>query len=168
MIISLIAAVAENGVIGKDNDLIWHLPDDMVYFKRTTENHCVLMGRGNYQSIPRKYRPLKNRTNIIVTTQSDFGADENIKVVHSIDEGINLAREIGEKELFVIGGGQIYRQTLDLAHRLYITEVKASPEGDTFFPDIMDKDWTELSRIIHPADEKHAYEFHYTLLERKD
>ena len=166
MIISLIAAVAENKVIGKDNQLIWNLPADMRYFMKTTEHHCVLTGRRNYESIPAKYRPLKNRTNIVVTRQDDYGNHEDIQVVASIEEGINYARNQGEKELFIIGGGQIYAQTLDLAHKLYITEVKANLEGDTFFPDFDGNQWEELSRIKHPADERHPYEFIFTVLQR--
>ena len=166
MIISLIAAVTENNVIGKDNDLIWNLPTDMRFFMKTTEHHCVLMGRRNYESIPPKYRPLKNRTNIVVTRQEDYGGEEDIQVVASIEEGIQYAKNQGEKELFVIGGGQIYAQTLDLAHKLYITEIKANLEGDTFFPEFDRSQWEELSRIKHPADERHAYEFFFTVLQR--
>ncbi len=165
MIISLIAAVAKNGVIGKDNDLVWNLPDDMKYFMKTTEHHCVLGGRKNYESIPEKYRPLKNRTNIVVTRQAGYGQNQSIKVVHDITEGIKLAENIGEKELFVIGGGEIYQQSLPMAHRLYITEVKASFEGDTFFPTISRSSWTERSRIIPPPDKSPDCDFHFTVLE---
>ncbi len=166
MIISLIAAVAENGVIGKDNDLVWRLPDDTKFFMKTTEHHCVLTGRRNYESIPPKYRPLKNRTNIVVTRQQEYGIDEGIRVASSVEEGIALAKSMSEQELFVIGGGQIYKQTINLAHRLYITEVMARVEGDTYFPEIDRSQWEELSRIRHPKDEKHKYEFYYTVLEK--
>lgn len=166
MIVSLIAAVASNGVIGKDNGLLWHLPADMKYFKRVTTGHCILTGRRSYESIPPKYRPLKDRTNIVVTRQPGYGAGENIQVVHSIARGLELARDRKEQEIFVIGGGEIYSQTIQQAHRLYITEVKADFEGDTYFPSIIPENWEEYSRIIHKPDSKHAQEFHFTVLER--
>ncbi len=166
MIISLIAAVAENGVIGKDNDLVWRLPDDMKFFMNTTKNHCVLTGRRNYESIPTKYRPLRNRTNIVVTRQPDYGSEEGIQVAPSVEEGVAMAKSLGEQELFVIGGGQIYEQTINLAQRLYITEVMGSFDGDTYFPQINRSQWEELSRIRHPKDKKHPYEFYYTVLEK--
>lgn len=166
MIISLIAAVAENGVIGKDNDLVWRLPDDMRYFMKTTEHHCVLTGRRNYESIPPKFRPLKNRTNIVVTRRQEYRRDEGIQVVTSVKAGIDLARSFGEEELFVIGGGQVYQQTIEKAQRLYLTEVKASFDGDTFFPAFDRDQWQELSRIRHLQDEKHHHEFYYTVLEK--
>jgi len=167
MIISLIAAVAENNVIGKDNDLVWQLPHDMQFFMNTTSGHCILSGRKNYQSIPKKWRPLKNRTNIVVTTQPDFGRDEDIKVVHDIHQGIAFAERAGEKELFVIGGGQIYAQTLDLADKLYITKVHQSFDGDTYFPDIPVNQWKTTSRILHPKDARHDYSFEFTTLVRQ-
>ena len=116
MKVSLIAALGSNREIGKDNDLIWHLPKDMKFFTETTTNHFVIMGRKNYDSIPEKYRPLKNRTNVIVTRQKGFHA-ENCVVVNSVEEGIALAKFEGETECFIIGGAQIYDYSLkhDLA-----------------------------------------------------
>ena len=166
MIISLIAAVAENNVIGKDNDLVWHLPDDMRYFMETTEGHHVLQGRKNFYSVPEKYRPLKNRVNIIVSRQPDLEI-EGCVVKNSIEEGIAYAENMGEKELFIIGGGEIYAQSMHLADKIYITEIKSSFEGDTYFPELDSSEWGEISRVTHEIDEKHLSEFDFVVLERK-
>ena len=106
MIISLIAAVAENKIIGKDNKLVWDLPRDMKYFMDTTSHHCIITGRKNYESIPPKFRPLKNRTNIIITRRSDYKA-EGAVIVHSVEDAIKEAEQRQESEAFVIGGGEI-------------------------------------------------------------
>lgn len=167
MRMSIIAAVAENGVIGRNNQLVWSLPLDMKFFMKTTQGHCILTGRRNYESIPEQFRPLKNRTNIVVTSQHDYSTGhQELKVVHSVNEGIELASSLGEKELIVIGGGQIYEQTIRLADRLYLTEVKHSFEGDTFFPSFDKSEWEETSRIICAADVDNAFEMHFTVQER--
>jgi len=166
MIISMIAAIAENRVIGKDNDLVWDLPADMKYFMSTTRAHCIVAGRRNYESIPLKFRPLKDRTNIIVTRNIEYSAPGAI-VVNSLDEAIERARLEGESELFIIGGGEIYEQAMNMADRLYITEIKASFEGDTFFPDYNKSLWKEDSRIANSKDDKHAYEFDFVIYSRK-
>ena len=167
MKVSLIVAVAENGVIGKDNDLIWHLPNDMRFFKETTTGHHVIMGRKNFESIPHKYRPLPNRTNIVITRRSDYKAEGCI-VVHSVEEALEVAKNNGDNEAFIIGGGQIYRIALekDLVDKIYITKVHHSFDGDTFFPELSNK-WREESKIINKADEKHAYDFDFITLEKK-
>jgi len=168
MKISVIAAVSQNRVIGKDNQLVWDLPIDMKFFMKSTSGHCILTGRKNYESIPEKFRPLKNRTNIVVTSQSQYGeVHPDLKVVSNIEDGIELARSMGEKELFIIGGGQIYQQTLQLTDRLYITEVKHDFEGDAFFPPINYEEWEELSRIIVEPDQHNPYRMDFTILERK-
>ena len=167
MIISLIAAVADNGVIGKNNDLPWRLPDDMRYFMQTTLGHHVIMGRKNYESLPEKFRPLPHRVNIVVTRQSSFKA-KGCLVVHAIEEGIAVALQAGEAELFIIGGAEIYSATLPLAHRLYLTEIKAHVGGDTWFPHFGKDHWEEQSRIPHAADEKHAYAFDFVVYKRRD
>ena len=166
MIISLIAAVAENNVIGNDNDLIWHLPNDMRYFMETTKGHCVLMGRRNYDSIPEKYRPLKGRTNIVVTRQKNYQVSDSVIVVNTIEEGIEIAKNKHEEELFVIGGGEIYLQTINLADRLYLTEIKAKFDGDTYFPEFDREEWHEVSRRHHLIDDSHEYCFDYVIWER--
>ena len=111
MRVSIIVAVSENGVIGKDNDLIWHMPTDMKFFKETTKSHHVIMGRKNFESIPHKFRPLPGRTNIIVTRQLDYNAESCI-VVNSIEEALLIAKKNGEEEAFIIGGGEIYKLAL--------------------------------------------------------
>jgi len=165
MIISMIAAVAENLVIGRDNDLVWRLPDDMKYFMETTQQHHVIMGRRNYESIPHKFRPLPRRVNIIVTQQDDYQAPDCL-ITNSIDSALELARKSNQEEVFIIGGGQIYAQAIDQADRLYITEIKASFEGDTFFPEIDPAEWQEISRQHHGKDEKHDHEFDFVIYER--
>ena len=134
MKVSLIVAVAKNGVIGKDNDLIWSLPKDMRFFKETTLGHCVIMGRKNFESIPERFRPLPNRINVIITRQSDYQA-EGCVVVNSLENALEIAQHNGDEEPFIIGGGQIYKLALDrnLVDKIYLTKVHYSFEGDTFF-----------------------------------
>jgi dihydrofolate reductase len=166
MIISLIAALTNNRVIGKNNDLPWHLPDDMKYFMQTTKAHHVIMGRKNYQSIPDKFRPLPNRTNIVVTRQKDFSAPGCL-IVNSIAEGIELARTSGEKELFIIGGSEIYSQSMAYANQLYLTEIDTRLDGDTYFPTFDKAEWQEISRQHHEADARHAYPFDFVVYKKK-
>ena len=160
MIVSLIVAVAENNVIGKDNDLIWHLPKDMAFFKATTLNHYIITGRKNYESIPIKYRPLKDRVNVVVTRQENY-AEDGCAVVHSIEEGLELAKANGESQCFIIGGGQIYKSVIEkgLVDQLYITHVLESFEGDTFFPYFNSNEWEEETILTHLKDEKNKHNF---------
>jgi dihydrofolate reductase len=167
MIISLIAALTQNNVIGKNNDLPWHLPDDMKYFMQTTKGHYVIMGRRNYDSIPEKFRPLPNRTNVVVTRQKSFEAP-NCHVVNSLEEGLTLAREAGQQEVFIIGGAEIYAQGLTFANRLYLTEIDGVVDGDTYFPSFDQQAWQEISRVHHPADARHAYAFDFVIYEKKN
>ncbi len=166
MIISLIAALSKNRVIGKNNDLPWHLPDDMKYFMQTTKGHHVIMGRKNYDSIPEKFRPLPHRTNIVVTHQKDFKATGCI-IVHSVEEGIVLAKKNNEQEAFIIGGAEIYKIGIPLSQRLYLTEIVAIIEGDTFFPGFEKMGWKETSRVHHGADDRHAHAFDFVVYDRK-
>jgi dihydrofolate reductase len=165
MIISLIAALTRNRVIGRDNSLPWHLPDDMKYFMQTTKAHHVIMGRRNYDSIPEKFRPLPNRVNIVVTRQKDFKAPQ-CTVVHSLESGIEMARRAGEAEVFVIGGSDMYKLALPVSHRLYLTEIETELPGDTHFPEVDHGQWKESSRTHHPADERHAYSFDFAVYDR--
>jgi dihydrofolate reductase len=160
MNISIIAAIAKNNAIGKDNDLIWHFPKDMAFFKTTTQNHWVIMGRKNYDSIPEKYRPLPNRTNVIITRQSDFNAP-NCIVVNSIEEALEEAKKAQQDEVFIIGGAQIYVETLrkNLATKLYLTHIDKAYEGDAFFPEIDFSQWKIISEEKHLKDEKHEADF---------
>lgn len=163
---SLIVAVSENHVIGKDNDLIWHLPKDMKFFKETTQGHFVIMGRKNLESIPHKYRPLPNRTNVVVTRQTSYEADGCI-VVNSIEEALNKAKEAHDTEPFIIGGGEIYRLALEnnLVNRIYLTRVHKNYEGDTFFP-VLNEDWKVISSEKHSADEKHSCDYSFEIYEK--
>ena len=162
MIISAIVARAENNIIGKDNDLPWHLPNDLKWFKAKTLNRHIIMGRKSFESIS---KPLPRRTNIVVTRDRAF-FHSGIEVVHSIDEALMFAHAAGEEEAFILGGGKIYEQTKDLWHRLYLTEVHASPEGDTFFPEIDTSQFNVSFEESHKADERHKYAYTFKILDR--
>ena len=139
--IILIAAVARNRVIGKDNQLLWNIPEDMAHFRTLTAGHAVLMGRKTWESLPERFRPLPGRHNIVVTRQADYlapGAD----LANSLEAGIALAQD--DDKLFVIGGAEIYAQAMPFADRLEITEVDLAPEGDAWFPEIRDGEWRAL------------------------
>lgn len=167
MIVSAIAAVAQNGMIGNKGDLPWHLPDDLKYFQRITKGHHVITGRKNYESIPAKYRPLKDRVNIVVTRNANFDAPGAL-VVDSLAAGLEIAHLANEQEAFIIGGGQIYREalTMRLVDRLYLTLVHSDVEGDTHFPQLDPGEWTEVERTRHEADERHAHAFSFVVLAR--
>ena len=167
MIISLIVAIAENNVIGKDNDLIWHLPNDMKFFKEKTLNHHIITGRKNYISIPEKYRPLANRINIVLTRQTNFKEDGCV-VLHSLEDAITYSENNNESELFIIGGGQIYKEALakGLIDRMYITHVHQEFDGDTFFPQINNEVWRKVSETNNPTDEKHLYSYSFAVYEK--
>ena len=159
MIISLIVAVANNGVIGGGNTLLWNLPTDMKHFREITSGHTVIMGRKTFESIG---RTLPNRRNIVITRDKNYTRDD-IEVVNSIEEALRLVgleqgKEFEENqdevEVFIIGGGEIYKQAIDKAQKLYITEVHQDFEGDTLFPEIDKKKWQETSRENFEIDEK--------------
>jgi dihydrofolate reductase len=161
----MIAAVARNLTIGKDNDLPWKLPDDMKFFMNTTKGHYVVMGRKNYDSLHEKFKPLPNRTNIVVTRQKDFNAP-GCRVTHNVNDAIALARKGNETEAFIIGGAEIYTLALPDADRLYLTEIDADVTGDTFFPQFSKHEWKETSRMHHAADEKHKFAFDFVIYDR--
>ena len=165
MNLSIIVAVAEKNVIGKDNALVWHLPADMKYFKETTLGHCVIMGRKNYESIPEKYRPLPNRINIIISRQKNYPAPGAI-VLASIEEAVEMAKKTGEKECFIIGGAQIFKQSMHLVSKLYITKIYHSFDGDVFFPDFNTIEWKEISQIKGLVDEKNKFMHEFFLYEK--
>jgi dihydrofolate reductase len=171
MIISIIAAVAKNRVIGKSNDLPWRLPDDMKFFMQTTNGHHVIMGRKNYESLPEKFKPLPNRTNIVVTRQKNYQAP-GCTIVNDLSEGVQLSRDSGEKELFIIGGAEIYKLALPVTDILYLTEINEEIDGDTFFPlssEALEKEgWKETSRQHHPSDAKHKYAFDFVVYKKQD
>ncbi len=161
MRVSLIVAVAENGVIGHNNDLVWRLRDDMQFFAVTTRGHCVITGRKNYESIPDRFRPLKDRTNIVVTRNSAYNAPGAV-VVNSLEAALEVAKKRGEEEVFIIGGGQIYREMLasGKVDRQYITHVSAAPEGDTFFElNHLDQGWSRTDLMRQDADDRNEFAF---------
>lgn len=166
MTISAIVALGDNNVIGKDNALIWHLPADMKFFKDKTTGHCIITGRKNYESIPLKFRPLPNRTNIIITRQVDYNAPGAI-VVDSIDSALEKVRQCGDEEIFIIGGAEIFRQSMHLVDRLYVTHIYHSFEGDVFFPEINMDEWKETERRKGIVDEKNIYPHDFIVYDRK-
>lgn len=163
--ISIIVAVADNNVIGKDNTLIWHLPADMKFFKDTTTGHCVITGRKNYESIPPKFRPLPNRTNIVITRQHDYDAPGAI-VVSSLEDALYNAKQTGDNEIFIIGGGEIFKQSLHLADRLYVTHIHHDFVGDVHFPEINKNEWKQVASIKGAVDEKNAYPHTFVTYEK--
>ena len=165
MIVSAIAALSGNRVIGKNNDLPWRLPDDMKFFMETTKGHHVIMGRKNYDSLHDKFKPLPNRTNIVITRQKDFKAPGCI-VLHAVQPALEIAKKNSEPECFIIGGAEIYKLAMPHTTRLYMTEINAHIEGDTFFPEINKDEWKELSRKHHPADARHAFPFDIVIYDR--
>lgn len=162
MIISCIVALAKNRVIGKDNDIPWYFPADLQYFKKTTIEHTVIMGRNCYVSIG---KPLPKRTNIIVT-RDPFFISSNCLIARSIPEALHMAHQAAEKEAFIIGGGQIYEQTTDLWDKLYITEVDTEVEGDVFFPEIDMTEWRLISESAHQKDEKNLFDYTFKVFEK--
>ncbi|MBO74388.1 MAG: hypothetical protein CMD33_03850 [Flavobacteriales bacterium] len=161
MRISIIVAVANNGVIGRDNDLVWRLRDDMKFFSKTTRGHVVITGRKNYESIPEKFRPLPHRDNIVITRNLEYEAPGG-HVVHSLDEALTHAASTGASESFIIGGGEIYRQALKRSdvERVLLTHVDAEPEGDTFFDlETIAAGWDRMSHGRFDADDRNEHGF---------
>lgn len=159
-VIAIVAVAKHNNGIGKNNDLLWHLPADMQFFKNTTAGYPVITGRKNYESIPLKFRPLPNRENIIVTRQK--AEHEGAFVVHSLQEAIDCASNFKKEKAFIIGGGQIYQQALDanLVDELLITWVDAEPEADVFFPEI-GSEWVCTEEALFKADAKNKYDYSF-------
>lgn len=144
LVISHIVACSENWVIGKDNKLLWYLPEDLKRFKAVTMLHPVIMGRLTWESIPEKYRPLIGRTNIVISSNKDYKSKGAI-IVSSIDDAIQKAIEYDKKEIFIIGGSSIYEQTLDIINRIYLTKIYKDFEGDSFYKKI-DDNWSITSK----------------------
>lgn len=161
MIVTIVVAVAENGVIGKDNALLWRLPDDLKHFKAVTMGKPVIMGRKTFDSIG---RPLPGRTNIVISRQTGL-LIEGCVVVDSLDAAFAAAGDA--PEVAVIGGADIYRQALPRVQAVYLTEVHASFDGDVTFAPLSRDEWLETSREPHAADERHAYAFTFVTLQRK-
>jgi dihydrofolate reductase len=164
MIISLIAAVSTNNVIGKDNKLLWNLPNDMKFFKNKTWAMPIVMGRKTFEALNSKALP--GRLNIVITRNKDFKATNTV-VVNSFSDAKFIAQSHNYKELFVIGGGELYKQTIDSADLLYITRVQAIVDGDAFFPEIDTDKWQINFNEGHSVDNKHAYAYSCQIWKRK-
>ena len=166
MKLSLICAMAENRVIGRNNSLPWHLPADLKYFKRTTMGNCIIMGRKTWESIG---RPLPGRTNIVITSNPDLAA-EGARVVGSLPAAIKLAESIsimdGSEEAFVIGGAGIYQAALPLANRFHLTRVHAQVEGDTLLADFDETQWQEVERQDFQHTDSNPYDYSICILDR--
>ena len=163
MIISLIVAMDDRRGIGKSGKLPWRLSSDLKRFRELTMGHHLIVGRKTFESIG---KPLEGRYMIVITRDDNFKAEGCI-IAHSIESAVAVARERGENELFVVGGAEIYSQTLDNADRLYLTEVHAQVDADTFFPEFRGDHWIEKQTIDQPADERNQYPFTFKLLEKK-
>lgn len=164
MKIILIAAVASNQVIGRDNQLIWKLSSDLKRFKNLTSGHFILMGRKTFESLG---KPLPNRTHLIITRNPDFQAPEGHYSFSNLEEAFIFCNKLEVEKLFIIGGGEIYKQSLSFCDQLEITEVHTNPEGDTYFPTIPVQDWEEVERSDFPADEKNEFPYSFVTYEKK-
>lgn len=162
MMLSMIAAMGKNRVIGKDNDMPWHLPADLQHFKKTTLGSPIIMGRKTYDSIG---RPLPGRLNIILSRNTNLQI-EGCSVVNSLDDALVLAQQTHVNEVFITGGAHLYDKFLDKADRLYLTLIDEAFEGDTFFPDYTQISWNEIAKEDHLADEKNAHNYSFVTLDR--
>ena len=159
--IVMIAAVAENNALGKDNELVWHLPNDFKRFKELTSGHYIIMGRKTFESFP---KPLPNRTHVVITRQEDY-QPEGCIIVHSIEDAIQKCPE--NEEVFIIGGGEIYKQGLDFSDKIEITKVHAHFEADAFFPEINENKWELVQSELNLKDERHLYDYTYQTFVKK-
>ncbi len=163
MVLSLLLAADENNVIGKDNQLPWHLPNDLKYFKNQTWGMPILMGRKTFESIG---KPLQGRKSIVITRSKDWSY-EGVEIVHSVDEAIYKAKEFGVKEIFVIGGAEIFKTSFSKANRIYLTRIHHQFEGDTFFPKVSEQEWSIMQSRFCAPDEKNKYPHTFQVWERK-
>jgi dihydrofolate reductase len=166
-VIALVVAIGENGAIGRGGDLPWRLSSDMRYFRKITMGKPVIMGRRTFKSLP---RVLDGRLNIVLTRDQGFVAPDAV-MAHSLEEGLAAAREsavrTGADEIMVIGGEDVFREVLPQAHRIYLTEVHATPEADTWFPDFDKREWREVLRERHQAGPRDEHAFSFVVLERR-
>lgn len=160
--LTLIAAAAENNALGKDNDLLWHLPIDFKRFKKLTSGHCIIMGRKTFESLPGL---LPKRTHIVITRQKDYTAESCI-VTSSLEEAVKIAYN-QDKTPFVIGGGEVYEQSMDIADVIELTRVHAEVDADTFFPEIDESKWKLVKEEFYSKDARHQYDFTFLTYERK-
>ena len=160
MILSLIVAVSKNNVIGADNGLLWQMPADLRHFKAVTIDHTVIMGRKTYESIG---KPLRDRRNIVVTRQEEYEAD-GCEVVNSLQDAVDLCTR--EQEVFIVGGGEIYKQAIHAADKIYLTRIYNEFEGDTVFPEINFSEWRLTKYLKHHKDEKNPFDYSFSEYER--
>lgn len=161
--ICIIAAAAENNALGKNNQLLWHLPDDFKFFKDSTTGHPLVMGRKTFESLP---QALPNRTHYIISRNDQYRVSHpDCIVVKSLKEAFNQLK--GVNKIFVAGGGEIYKQALPLANKIALTRVHHSFEADTFFPELNESDWKLVESDYHPKDTKHAFDFTFEIYERR-
>ena len=159
--ITIIAAAAENNALGKNNDLVWHLPDDFKRFKRLTSGHYIIMGRKTFESFPKL---LPNRTHVIITRKKDYNPDGTI-VVNSLEEALKVSKL--DEQPFIIGGGEIYKIGMEATDRIELTRVHGEFEADTYFPEIDEDKWKLINEEFHEKDEKHDHSFTYLTYERR-
>jgi len=160
--VSMIVAVGDNNVIGLNNKLLWHLPEDLKFFKRVTIGHPVIMGRKTFDSLG---KPLSGRVNVVVTRQQDYLMDV-VEVVHSLPEALKVAQVVTDDEVFIIGGGDIYREAMEFANTIYLTRVYGNFDGDTFFPSVDNRLWKVAEQEDHDADDKNIYPYSFIKYER--
>jgi dihydrofolate reductase len=160
----MIVAAASNNAIGRNNELLWRLPADMKFFKNTTWAMPVIMGRKTFEALG---KPLSGRYNIVISRNAEFKS-EGVVRVDDLDTALEAADAMKTKEIFIIGGGQVYEQAMPVANRIYLTRVHAELEGDAFFPELNEKDWHIVSKNDFPKDEKHEYDYSFETWERND
>ena len=159
--LGLVVAISSNNAIGKDNQLLWHLPADLKHFKSITSGHTIIMGRKTYDSIG---KPLPNRRNIVITRQKNLQLD-GVEVVNSLDEALALCK--GDEKVFVIGGAEIYRQAISICDKIELTRVHQEFEADAFFPELDKETWKEVWKEDHLPDEKNKFAYTFSTLERR-
>ncbi|MBN2349915.1 MAG: dihydrofolate reductase [Bacteroidales bacterium] len=162
MLISHIVAVSENGIIGKNNQLPWHLPNDLEWFKKKTMGHCVIMGRRNYES---EGKALPNRTNLVISQNPNFTIPDGI-VARSIEDALIMAEKQHEQEVFIIGGGQIYEISLPYIQKIYLTRIHANIDGDVYYPEPDWNEWELIYEQFNLKDARHAYDYTFYIYER--
>ena len=163
MIISQIVAVSENWIIGRDNDLPWTMPDDMAWFKRVTMGHTVIMGRRNYEA--NGSQALPGRTNIVISRQKDFRLDDSM-VVPTLESALEICKREEQEEVFIVGGGEIYRLSLPRTDRIYLTVIHTRLEGDTTYPELNMEEWQKIHEDPHRSDQQNPFDFTFYILER--
>ena len=159
--ITIIAAAGKNNELGKNNDLVWHLPDDFKRFKKLTTGHHIIMGRKTFESFP---KPLPNRVHVVITRNKNYHPD-GVVVVHSISEALEIAKD--DEQPFIIGGGEIYKLGLDVSDKIELTRVHGKFEADTFFPEIPMEEWELIHEEVHEKDERHKFSFTYQTFVKK-